>query len=233
MKAFEVKEQAARALEKLDRELNDKEAELRREEESAAHARERELAVRRADDEGVEPARSGRGAPRSAEHGLRALPVEGEVRGRARGARAHAAEASRQPADVDPRAFAATPRSGWSPLRSRLEAQKAVSRSGRRPQPRRPGRRGRSAQHRVHGGGRRRVGAGCACRRSRSTRSASRTLRPCRPRRPRRWPRVRLREQKMIQHFKEKYGIDPTESSFFHYADQPAPTPGGSPKGTF
>ena len=33
MKAFEIKEQAARALEKLDRELNDKEAELRREEE--------------------------------------------------------------------------------------------------------------------------------------------------------------------------------------------------------
>jgi DNA repair exonuclease SbcCD ATPase subunit len=32
-KAFEVKEQAARALEKLDRDLNDKEAELRREEE--------------------------------------------------------------------------------------------------------------------------------------------------------------------------------------------------------
>jgi hypothetical protein len=45
---------------------------------------------------------------------------------------------------------------------------------------------------------------------------------------------VRLREQKMIQHFKEKYGIDPTESSFFHYTDAPAGgTPGGPTKGTF
>jgi cytidylate kinase len=45
---------------------------------------------------------------------------------------------------------------------------------------------------------------------------------------------VRQREQKMIQHFKEKYGIDPTESSFFHYTDAPGGgAPGGPTKGTF
>jgi hypothetical protein len=46
---------------------------------------------------------------------------------------------------------------------------------------------------------------------------------------------IRTREAKMIQYFKEKYGIDPTRSSFFHYADEPAgeAPPAPAPKGTF
>src|SRR5262249_39586066 len=44
---------------------------------------------------------------------------------------------------------------------------------------------------------------------------------------------IRTREAKMIQYFKEKYGIDPTRSSFFHYADEPGTPPkdGPAPKG--
>ncbi len=33
---------------------------------------------------------------------------------------------------------------------------------------------------------------------------------------------VRVREQKAIKEFKERYGIDPTNSSFFHYSDKPS-----------
>lgn len=33
--------------------------------------------------------------------------------------------------------------------------------------------------------------------------------------------KIREREQKSIEEFKKRYGIDPTKSSFFHYSDQP------------
>jgi hypothetical protein len=49
--------------------------------------------------------------------------------------------------------------------------------------------------------------------------------------------KIRLRERDAIQKFKEQYGIDPTQSSFFTYEDKPeggaAPAPGGAPGGVF
>jgi len=231
MKAFEVKEQAARALEKLDRELNDKEAELRREEEvlptlengSSQYAEQTtKVSNLRAQ---VEELRGRRNTAFVLFQSKEKFAAELEVH-----------ERTQQKLRDNQQMWITSLRSDTEErvvtFRSRLEAQKAVSDQDV----------ARNLDDLGAEVDQRNIefmaAAGAASDRLRMQKIEKHPKRlqdvaAVQAAQAEAVAEVRLREQKMIQHFKEKYGIDPTESSFFHYADQPAPTPGGSPKGTF
>jgi hypothetical protein len=231
LKAFEVKEQAARALEKLDRELNDKEAELRREEE-------------------ILPTLEN-GSPKYAEQTTKVSNLRAQVeelRGRRNtafvlfqskekfAAELEVHERTQQKLRDNQQMWITSLRSDTEErvvtFRSRLEAQKAVS--------------DQDVARNLDD-----LGAEVDQRNLEFMAAAGAASDRLRMQKIEKHPKrlqdvaavqaaqaeavaaVRLREQKMIEHFKEKYGIDPTQSSFFHYADQPAPTPSGPSKGTF
>jgi hypothetical protein len=232
-KAFEVKEQAARALEKLDRELTDKEAELRREEE-------------------ILPTLEN-GTTRYAEQTTKVSNLRAQVeelRGRRNtafvlfqskekfAAELEVHERTQQKLRDNQQMWITSLRSDTEErvvtFRSRLEAQKAVSDQDV----------ARNLDDLGAEVDQRNIefmaAAGAASDRLRMQKIEKHPKRlqdvaAVQAAQAEAVAEVRQREQKMIQHFKEKYGIDPTESSFFHYSDAPAGGggSGGPTKGTF